>query len=313
MAQRFNSKNIRTLLTQGFSDEELRLLCYDTPDFRSVYDRLGQGMGKTRVVQELIEYAERRGLLETLLAMAKELNPVKFEEHQPYYYGVSSHTSGDVPGKSQTATPVQPPPLVNNPQSGDVNISDISGRDVEIGPITSGNVGGDVVGSDKVGRDKVGRDQITINIGSPDTEASKGSNAEESQSSSGGVKKWWVPIAVAIIGLIGAIFTAVWNAGGDSQSTPAPTASDFTYQVRVQAKDTNDNIPNATVIIEVGGKAPVDGITDSTGLARILVSSSYSGQPGRLIVEADGYLRHRQEIDITEGALPKDILLEPEP
>ena len=81
----------------------------------------------------------------------------------------------------------------------------------------------------------------------------------------------------------------------------------------MQDKESSEGISGAQVTLEVGGKAPLDGITDSNGLVRIFVSASHAGQPGRLIVEADEYIKHRQEIDITEGALPKDILLEPEP
>jgi hypothetical protein len=82
---RFNLENIRTLLTEGFTDEELRRLSYDEPALRPVYEELVQGMGKGAVIQILIEYAERRELIETLLAAAKKLNPKRYETHQPYY------------------------------------------------------------------------------------------------------------------------------------------------------------------------------------------------------------------------------------
>jgi hypothetical protein len=238
----------------------------------------------------------------------------------------------------------QPPTPQNEPAGGPasgVNISDISGGDIELGNIISGEVGGDVTSGDKVGEDKVGRDKIdaggdvtgrdkveggqagrdiaggdintTYNVymgSSPQSETSTSKNSKQPEKSVIPSAKWWVPIAVAVIGLIGIIFTTVWNGSGNP--TPAP-AADFTYQVRVQDKATGANIPNALVTIEVGGKAPLDAITDSTGFARIFVSADHSGQPGRLLVEAEGYIKHRQEIDITEGALPKDVLLEPAP
>jgi len=122
-----------------------------------------------------------------------------------------------------------------------------------------------------------------------------------------------VPIIVALIGLAGVIITVWATSSGDTPSpiptTPAATDT-FTYNVRVQDRSTTDGIANAVVTIEVGGRAPLDGITDSTGLARIFVSASHAGQPGRLIVEADGYERYRQEIDIVEGALPDIVPLE---
>jgi hypothetical protein len=117
---------------------------------------------------------------------------------------------------------------------------------------------------------------------------------------------WWVPIIVALIGLIGVIITSIGV-------TPSPTDTSFDYQVRVQERDTGEYILNAEVTIEVSGKAPLDGITDSNGLARIFISSSHAGKPGMLIVEATGYKRHTQNIDLTVGTLPDVVQLEPAP
>ena len=100
---------------------------------------------------------------------------------------------------------------------------------------------------------------------------------------------WWVPIVVAVIGLIGVIITS------KGRILPTPDIS-FGYQVRVQSKDIGEYIPNAKVTIEVSGQAPLDDITDSNGLARISISSSRAGKPGRLIVEAAGYKRYVQNI-----------------
>ena len=114
---------------------------------------------------------------------------------------------------------------------------------------------------------------------------------------------WWVPIIVALIGLIGVIITS-------KGIIPPIRDTSFGYQVRVQAKDTGEYIPNAKVTIEVSGQAPLDGITDSNGLARIFISSSRAGKPGRLIVEAAGYKRYMQNIDLTMGTLPDVVQLE---
>lgn len=81
----FNLKNIRTLLIEGFTDEDLRRLCFDEANFRSVYEQLTQGMGKDSLIDKLVEYAERKELIETLLALVKEHNPTKYKRHQPYY------------------------------------------------------------------------------------------------------------------------------------------------------------------------------------------------------------------------------------
>ena len=83
--QRPSLKNIRALLTGGFNDNELRRFCYDEPDFRPVYEQLAEGMGKDRIIDKIVEHAQRKELLEVLLTWAKESNPAKYEQHQPYY------------------------------------------------------------------------------------------------------------------------------------------------------------------------------------------------------------------------------------
>ncbi|MBI1878354.1 MAG: hypothetical protein HYR94_09035 [Chloroflexi bacterium] len=82
----YNLPNIRTLLTDGFNDEELRRLCYDVPDFRPVYAQLAQGVSKVDVVFRLVEYAEQKMLMKELLTLARKLNPARYAEHGPYTY-----------------------------------------------------------------------------------------------------------------------------------------------------------------------------------------------------------------------------------
>jgi len=118
---------------------------------------------------------------------------------------------------------------------------------------------------------------------------------------------WWVPIIVAIIGLIGIIIPLLTN--GDNQSSP-PASQTFDYPVRVQEKDSEGTIPNARVILEVASKAPLDEITDSNGFARIRIESSYVGKPGKIIVEATGYKKYTQNIDLNKDTLPDIIRLE---
>ena len=85
MNQLYRLSSIRDLLTEGFSDEELRALCFDVPDFRPVYDQLAESTGKIGIVTKLLEYADRHGQIDTLLALAREHNPVRYDEHGPYY------------------------------------------------------------------------------------------------------------------------------------------------------------------------------------------------------------------------------------
>ena len=70
MAKQYNFQNIRALLTEGFTDEELRILCFDVPAFKPVYGQLARATGKAEIVHKLLEYAEQKELIETLLDQA---------------------------------------------------------------------------------------------------------------------------------------------------------------------------------------------------------------------------------------------------
>jgi hypothetical protein len=85
MAHRYFYKNIRALLTAGFTDEELRILCFEEPEFRVVYENWPRGASRATFVQDLIDRAERRVQLDRLLELAKEQNPAQYKANQPYY------------------------------------------------------------------------------------------------------------------------------------------------------------------------------------------------------------------------------------
>jgi hypothetical protein len=84
ISKKYNLKRIRALLTDGFTDEELRHFCFDTPEFRPVYDQLSQQTGKSQLVQALLEYTEHKDLFDTLLEQIKESNPHKYARYKPY-------------------------------------------------------------------------------------------------------------------------------------------------------------------------------------------------------------------------------------
>jgi hypothetical protein len=50
MTSHYNSQNIRTLLINGFSEEELRAFCFDHSDFRQVIYKLSERTGKSQIV-----------------------------------------------------------------------------------------------------------------------------------------------------------------------------------------------------------------------------------------------------------------------
>lgn len=100
-------ENIRILMIEGFSDEELRSFCFDRPDFKPVHNQLSEGTGKSQIVQRLVEHAYRKELFNPLLLWAKEKNPAKYKKHQPYYSKSTPTTSSRDHGKPER-TPTRP-------------------------------------------------------------------------------------------------------------------------------------------------------------------------------------------------------------
>lgn len=93
----YNWEKIRTLLTEGFSKEELRRLCYEDPDFRPLYHQLGTNSSKDAVIQQMVEYAEQKVKIKKLLAWAKKQNPIRYEQHQPYHSTISKLVDDEPP------------------------------------------------------------------------------------------------------------------------------------------------------------------------------------------------------------------------
>ncbi|GAB4444046.1 MAG: hypothetical protein Fur0044_40380 [Anaerolineae bacterium] len=117
MGKQYNLINIRTLLKEGFSDAELRDFCFDTPDFRPVYDQLAQNTGKAELVRLLLEYAHQRFKLDLLLAWAEETNPAQFKAHQPYFKDDPPPSDSDPPLSYLSALrdPATVPPPASSP------------------------------------------------------------------------------------------------------------------------------------------------------------------------------------------------------
>lgn len=93
MSKQYELKEIRILLTEGFTAEELRRLCYDIPDFRCVYDQLAQNTGKAEIIVRLLEFANQKLKIDQILNWAKEHNPSKYEEYQSKYEEYQSYDS----------------------------------------------------------------------------------------------------------------------------------------------------------------------------------------------------------------------------
>jgi hypothetical protein len=99
MARRYNLKNIRALLTEGFTAEELRTFCQDELAFRPVYNQLAEGMGTAKIIALLLEHTEQKLLFDPLLAWAEEHNPARYAQHQPYF---EATTDPAIPPQFQT-------------------------------------------------------------------------------------------------------------------------------------------------------------------------------------------------------------------
>ncbi len=86
MDEHYNHKNIRDLLIEGFSEEELRDdLCFYEEDFRPLRKQLPQNAGKDRVVLFILDFALRKVKVDQLLEWAKSHNAARYEKHLPYF------------------------------------------------------------------------------------------------------------------------------------------------------------------------------------------------------------------------------------
>jgi HEAT repeat protein len=121
----YHLSNIRTLLTEGFSDEELRRFCHDSHEFRPVYDQLAQVTGKDAIIDRLLEHADRTLQLEPLLAWAEQCNPDRYQLHRPYFDGDDAPT----PAALAEARPRYLELMINRHQDLDfVGIPELKGR-----------------------------------------------------------------------------------------------------------------------------------------------------------------------------------------
>ena len=84
MTVHYHLENIRTLLSQGFSDHELRCLCHDLPEFRAIYNRLEPETETKQIVEWLVDQARHKVQAERLLRWAREHNPSYYEIYKPY-------------------------------------------------------------------------------------------------------------------------------------------------------------------------------------------------------------------------------------
>jgi len=137
-------------------------------------------------------------------------------------------------------------------------------------------------------------------------------------------QKWLVISAIAISSMLIVILVALLTRELFAISTPQPTpttlslavtstpqrtAMSFTYPVQIKAGDSGQPLPDVAVTIYVIGQAPLRGITDANGYARILIDSNMANQPARLEVQAQGYEQQTLNIDLHQDTLPVQFCL----
>ena len=109
MTDRYNLGNIRTLLIEGFSENELRSFCFDHPNFRDVHNQLSENTGQSQIVYQLVEHADRKELFTPLLSWAEKQAPARYKRHQPYYATPSIAIPTNNHSRHITETALTPP------------------------------------------------------------------------------------------------------------------------------------------------------------------------------------------------------------
>ncbi|HSR33713.1 MAG TPA: SUMF1/EgtB/PvdO family nonheme iron enzyme, partial [Anaerolineae bacterium] len=88
--------------------EELRRFCYDRPAFRPIVDLFGPGLGAVDMVDRVVEYCDRRVLLDQLLAEVNQINPGQYARFEPDLLITKKEPPAEMPAK----------PIVKKPPKG---------------------------------------------------------------------------------------------------------------------------------------------------------------------------------------------------
>lgn len=283
----YNRSNIRTLLMQGFSGEELRRFSFDTPAFRELYEDLPRTAGKSEIVDTLLDYAIRRSLLDALLQWAARKNSARYEQYKPYTsLGDASVTASDgsavAQGDSAQAASGGSAAVKGNVH-GNIHIGDsssVSTVSTQGGP-TNSVIWAIVIVA------VIALCSITVVVlpGSlPDIFS---------------VTDTTMPIPA---------FTSTPTA----TLTPTPTSAPqdmFSYQVRVTDATTNNPVARAQVSIDVPSLAPLRTDADSEGVAILDIPANYAGERGFVRIQATGFEPYELNINIFPNVLPSVISL----
>jgi hypothetical protein len=98
-----NRKNIRALLHEGFSLNDLHDLCFDEPKLKPIYDNWAEIKNKNEFIRQMIDYALNKFIVDLILEAARERNPPRFEHHKPYFFPdptLETVVQQEIPGES---------------------------------------------------------------------------------------------------------------------------------------------------------------------------------------------------------------------
>jgi hypothetical protein len=80
----YNLSRLQGLFSQAFTAEELKILCYDRPEYKAVYNQITAGSDVQEISRRLIVAAGERNQLEALLDQAEKLKPGLLEALQAF-------------------------------------------------------------------------------------------------------------------------------------------------------------------------------------------------------------------------------------
>lgn len=115
MTLEYNLNNIRTLLSKGFTIQDLRDLCFYEEDFKPLHEQLPEAdTKKQEVIRIILEYAQRMGVIDTLLTWTEKENLAQYKKQGPYTISLPSNEptgpeNGD--GKEPEERPISPKPI----------------------------------------------------------------------------------------------------------------------------------------------------------------------------------------------------------
>ncbi len=85
LKKQYHFQNIRSLLLQGFSEKDLRKFCRYAPEFQTLLPGLSDSAPLDDIVDKIIDFANRKLLVDALLQWANKENPRRYAECRPYY------------------------------------------------------------------------------------------------------------------------------------------------------------------------------------------------------------------------------------